>query len=352
LSQGGWGSIEYGGNSPGQVPGGRWKPFQYLLKASAYADQLGHCAQDGLCFLKHDGIRAFEGGQLVVRVWSLITGQQTVLSRRNVSLPPGPAVTQWLCASAHNDHGETTAADTSGYQRFYQLIPSDRSNFTGFSGTLLACEAACTKEAACTGFTRGNTAPDGSTATCYLYAVVPSLNGAAPSASFYLKPGKPVPPHTPAPPGPPPPPPLPPAPPAVALPSCSPFSALLPAAGCAANGTDCVLSVQVLNATGDVVSSNTNLFVAPKSLEQLPNATISVTVGQPQGERVPITLRPTHLALYVVLTTLARGRFSDNVLLLPPGQDTRIEFIVWGGGAGAVDVLRKSLRVESLGSYL
>lgn len=52
---------------------------------------------------------------------------------------------------------------------------------------------------------------------------------------------------------------------------------------------------------------------------------------------VPITLLSTHTALYVTLTTLAQGRFSDNA------------FIAWGELDRAL--LRKSLRVESLSDY-
>merc|ERR1719230_2216838 len=41
---GGWGSIEYGNpRFPGQVVGGRWKPLQYLYKASIYSDVMATC---------------------------------------------------------------------------------------------------------------------------------------------------------------------------------------------------------------------------------------------------------------------------------------------------------------------
>ena len=45
----------------------------------------------------------------------------------------------------------------------------------------------------------------------------------------------------------------------------------------------------------------------------------------PQAERdaevASITLRSSHVALFVVLTTTAQGRFSDNAFTLLPGSD-------------------------------
>jgi hypothetical protein len=79
------GSIEYGGSTPGQVAGGRWKPFQYLLKASAYADTFGHCALNGVCVVKHDGIRPFVG-TVNVTLTDLKTGLRHAVSSTSLSL--------------------------------------------------------------------------------------------------------------------------------------------------------------------------------------------------------------------------------------------------------------------------
>jgi len=63
---------------------------------------------------------------------------------------------------------------------------------------------------------------------------------------------------------------------------------------------------------------------------------------------VAVTLSSTATALFVTLTTLAQGRFSDNALILPPGQ-TSVAFLPWG----PLDfgLLRTTLRVEHVMGY-
>ena len=318
---GGWGSIEYGGKTAGQVPGGRWKPMQYLLKASAYANQFAHCALDGVCFLRQDdGARPFVG-TVVVEVTRLRTGRRRVVRRMRVSVPRGPAVTRWFCA--------------------FPLWSSPS----------------------------------------------PSLSVASSAAeSSALSLGRP-------------------------RPSCDSFHSRLRWIGCAKDGSDCVLSVKVTQRRGgqqseegqqqgeqgkqgdgfedadaaaaaaatngaksglaeDVISTNINLFVPPKNLTHLPNTVIRFTVGAlrtmdgKRGERqssVPITLHATKTALYVTLTTLSPGRFSDNAFLLHEREDVVVEFMPWGGGGDGGDgataefdpnVLAATLRVESLAMYM
>jgi hypothetical protein len=116
----------------------------------------------------------------------------------------------------------------------------------------------------------------------------------------------------------------------------------------------------------DVISTNINLFVPPKNLTHLPNTVIRFTVGAlrtvdgKRGDRqssVPITLRATKTALYVTLTTLSPGRFSDNAFLLHAREDVVVDFMPWAGGDGAaadfdMNVLSATLRVESLAMYM
>ena len=61
CEQGGWGSIEYGFPSRGQVIGGRWKPLHHWYKQSLYADVMATCGQGGICYVKNDGCREFTG---------------------------------------------------------------------------------------------------------------------------------------------------------------------------------------------------------------------------------------------------------------------------------------------------
>lgn len=342
----------------------RWKPFQYLLKASAYQDTFAYCALNGVCVLKHDGIRPFAGTALVT-VTNLMSGAKHVVSSSPLRLSAGPAVTSWFCAFANasltalRDVQPAHALANDSYTQIQGLIPSDRTNYTQTAqGPRHACEMTCDKLQGCVGFTRSTGAAPSSSAECFMYKSVPSLNGAAPTASFYLKPGLPRPPTAPTPPGPPPPPVLPPAPPVAYQPHCGTFASMLPALGCAPNGSDCVLTVQATSSGGkhiagigdqSVLSTNVNLFVPPKDLVSLPRASITATVGEGQTDgKVPITLYSSHVALYVTLTTLAAGRFSDNAFLLHGGSKT-IDFIPWEDFD--IGVLRHTLRAESLSDY-
>ena len=230
----------------------------------------------------------------------------------------------------------------------------------------------------------GNSAAASVSADCFFYAMVPSLNFAAPTASFFLKPGKPVPPHPPVPPVPPAPPPPPPV---VPLPRCASFQSQMVRMGCAISGSDCVLTVQLLrdhtpatapglgrDVTADVpgdditviISDFFTSFVPPKQITSLPCGNpISFTViddddGQLRntvnGGAIGIDIRSPATALWVVLSTTAQGRFSDNAFMLRPNRTRRVEFYSWGGSGdddGAIVAeLKRSLRVESLSSYL
>ena len=53
---------------------------------------------------------------------------------------------------------------------------------------------------------------------------------------------------------------------------------------------------------------------------ELPSASISVVVGAGQDGHPEIMLTTNATALFVVLTTKAEGRFSDNAFLLEAGQ--------------------------------
>jgi hypothetical protein len=293
----------------------------------------------------------------------LTTGTQHVVSSTPLQLPAGPAVTSWFCAFANGSLSTSSDVQLSralvndSYIPIQGLIPSDRTNFTQTKqGSLHACELACDTLSGCVGFTRSTGASPSSPAACYMYQSVPSLNGAAPTASFFLKPGLPRPPTTPAPP---PHPVLPPAPPIAEQPECSTFGRMLPSLGCAFNGSDCILSVKVassgniVDVHGEVVvSTNVNGFVPPKDITSLPRARINITIGELDltSGKVPITLYSTHVALYVTLTTLAPGRFSDNAFMLHANSTEVINFIVWEDFD--INLLRQSLRVESLSDYL
>ena len=99
---GGWGSIEYGPSpelTSGQVEGGRWKPLQYMLRSSTYADQLAACNDAGDCWVTNDVGIPFAGA-VSVRLLNVQTGA-TAFVRKSmpVELAAGAGVVKWFCAA-------------------------------------------------------------------------------------------------------------------------------------------------------------------------------------------------------------------------------------------------------------
>ena len=108
---------------------------------------------------------------------------------------------------------------------------------------------------------------------------------------------------------------------------------------------------------GAVVYSSFELLAPPSAMAGAlsPAVTVSAAVGSPapDGLSVPVTVSVRGggggAAILVTLTTLAQGRFSENVLVLPAG-DRVVNFIAFG----ALDVatLAASLRVEHARTYV
>ena len=134
----------------------------------------------------------------------------------------------------------------------------------------------------------------------------------------------------------------------IARSTCPSWASLLPSAGCAADGSDCVVLLSLTDATGALAADNFELLTPPYNMA-LPGATVTFAIGAPAADgSVPITLTTDKTALFVVLTTLAQGRFSDNAIHILPGA-TVVDFIPWGPlDAG---LLKSSLRVEHIAQY-
>ena len=73
---------------------------------------------------------------------------------------------------------------------------------------------------------------------------------------------------------------------------------------------------------------------------------LGIFISYADASRRAAILTTTAAALYVVLTTQAAGRFSDNVLLLEAGAPRSLSFLAWG--ALDYDLLKSSVRVEHL----
>jgi beta-mannosidase len=118
---GGWGSLEYGSDRPGQLLGGRWKPLHYMYKQSIFADIFATCGargqpdgfayqykQDGgddshngqaadiICYVKNDRPWPFKGSVTITKI-DLVTGNETIIPHGfGGSLPAGPGASSFF----------------------------------------------------------------------------------------------------------------------------------------------------------------------------------------------------------------------------------------------------------------
>lgn len=360
----GWGSIEYGAPQvAGQVPGGRLKPLHYQLARSTFADHMAACNTAGACWVTNDAPFAFEG-TVSLRLLNTVSGDSTAMKNHSALLGPGAGVTHWFCAAAAATGAGATQASTVAvgsrpavkedpkpYARHRGQLPFNRTRYYATLGSktnvTTECEARCSSNATCVGFTRD----DQEDTRCWLYGAVGSLVN-HPGFSFYQKPGtQPLPPVPPLPPAPAPPPTPPP------QLTCSAYKDTPAWQGLSCAASNCVLIAEVTDTTtGALKSHNVMPFAAPKSMA-LPAANVTASVGDLEGRAagglVPITLHTTGTALYVVLTTAAAGRFSDNAVLLERGETKTIDFVAWPVlDAAGLALLKSSLRVEHLADNL
>jgi hypothetical protein len=137
------------------------------------------------------------------------------------------------------------------------------------------------------------------------------------------------------------------------------------------DATQEVLTVQVFNASGERVCNNVIPLLPPVNLSVAMaevTATVSDTINA--DGTVDIEVKTDKVAMYVVLTTAAQGRFSDNAFLLKPGSEVHyfaclhactwqisctsclqtIQFVPFHGFD--VNELKSSLRVEHLAQML
>ncbi len=136
-------------------------------------------------------------------------------------------------------------------------------------------------------------------------------------------------------------------------PACTPLAALLPGAGCAANGSDCLLVSEVRGAGGALLGRNVQLLGLPGGLAVAGGVAVALALAPaPDADgSTAVTLTASGgAAFYVTLFTLADGRFSDNCVLLLPGQPQMLRFVPFREGQG--EVLAATLRVEHLGQHL
>jgi beta-mannosidase len=97
-------------------------------------------------------------------------------------------------------------------------------------------------------------------------------------------------------------------------------------------------------------SDNLIPLTAPSKMALLKaNVKFTVATAANVDGTVDITVTTDKVAVYVTLTTLANGRFSDNAFLLLPTKPMSVQFLPFGELDTAK--LQSSLRVEHVASY-
>ena len=134
---------------------------------------------------------------------------------------------------------------------------------------------------------------------------------------------------------------------------CAPLAGWLAARGCARDGSDCVLRVEVVDDAGAVVLETAVALAAPGAVALPPGAAAAVSVAVAPAANadgsVNVTVSSAASAMWVHLTTAAAGRFSDSAFHLWGAGERVVAFIPWE--PGAADALGDTLRVEHLRSY-
>jgi len=116
------------------------------------------------------------------------------------------------------------------------------------------------------------------------------------------------------------------------------------------NGTTDILLSTVTADDGTILSQHPVPMTEPKNMK-LPQATVTFKVAEQQNAdgSVDVTVISDNLALYVTLTTLAQGYFTENAYMLIGGVTKTVQFIPVQGFT--MDQL-KSLRVEHAATYM
>ena len=142
---------------------------------------------------------------------------------------------------------------------------------------------------------------------------------------------------------------------------CKPLATLLAQVGCAVDGSDCAAQAIVTNNTTAILCNNLIWLAPPSQLNFTRGLDVTASVGVYDSSlaRVPVNVTVTGggAALFVMLTTLAQGRFQDNgIPLLVEGvfETYFIPILAAEKGGRTIDVtlLASSIRVEHLGMYV
>ena len=136
---------------------------------------------------------------------------------------------------------------------------------------------------------------------------------------------------------------------------CKPWAALLAAAGCKPDASDCFLNATVAGADGATLAANPSLLAPPAAvLPALRAPALAFALeapAPPAGAPIRVTVTAAAPALFVTLTTLAQGHFDANAFFVAPGAENAVvvRFIpIPGSDASVYAELGATLRLQSL----
>lgn len=148
---GGWGSIEYGSNVPGQVVGGRWKPTHYWMRNSLFTDIIIACGVDGSfgtylwCYVKNDSPSPVDGLLTFTSVAFSDASSTSVIYSEPFNVTAGPGTLEWIKLSlpaSFNRNSSLLLAEyvngntTLGYNNMLLTAPFETSGITNFDITV------------------------------------------------------------------------------------------------------------------------------------------------------------------------------------------------------------------------
>ena len=141
---------------------------------------------------------------------------------------------------------------------------------------------------------------------------------------------------------------------------CPTFDQLYTQVGCDNGAAGCMLNVTVARSRSSQDAGTTGtmsrsmLPLTKPSNFHLPPARIAhaVKFAANGSSTVSVILRTNATAIYVWLSTTEQGRFSDNAIVLLPGEVTVVDFLSFVETGTSSAALETSLRVEHLAMYL
>lgn len=137
---------------------------------------------------------------------------------------------------------------------------------------------------------------------------------------------------------------------------CNDYSSLLPQGGCATDGSDCLLWITVTDSTTSQIVDEHAVHIVPPGEMTIPTVSVTSQVNpqrNPDGS-IDVTVSTSGgVALWVTLTTLEQGYFSDNTFILLPSAPKTVQFLpIIGANLPDPSYLTTTLHIDHVSMYL